>query len=297
MKTGFNKTLISAALAFAVIPGAATSADLKSWVVNYGDSQAELGYGDATEATSRLTDEYKYTAESLVMFNDNDGSGGISAGDTFDDYIGFIIDGLNFGGVNTFDPDYQNGRAQITGVIKASGIQLDPINYRVTSAEIVFYYDSPTNAAGTAGNYANFNTLVDGLEVQTGSGDGVGTNSPLIPDGNIDIFFDLDDVLSSYNDEYDPFEIFRPFADLDKITFSTDSNNQLCAGQPGGGANCGGSIAGIAGFFGINPNDYDFGFHTRSDGSAVKVPEPATLALMGIGLIGAGFARKRSKKS
>ncbi len=295
MKIGFNKTLIAGAMALAFLPGVASSADLKTWFVNYADPETELGYGNATSATSRLTDEYKYTAESLVLFDDMDGDGNISAGDRFDDYIGFVIDGLNLGGVNTFDPDYQNGRSQITGQIIASGVQLDAQNYLVTDARIEFYYDSPTGG-GTAGNFVDFNTLVDGLLVQTGEGQGVGTNSPLVPDGNIDIFFALEDILSSLDDEYGPFEIFQPFADLDKITFSTDSNNQLCADQ-GGGANCGSDIAGIAGFFGINPDDYDFFFHTRSDGSAVKVPEPATLALMGIGLIGAGFARKKSKKS
>jgi len=282
----FRKTLCSVVLASAVMPGM-VAAD-ESWTVNYTDANTAGALGIILNNTvSAVTDEYKYTAESVVAFNDNDNSGGISGGDTFDDYVGFIIDQLNFGSINTFDTDYALGNVQITGVITATGLQLDALNYIVTSAKIDFYFD------GALSTFADFDTLVDGVYVQSGDGTGAGVNGALVPDGAIDINFSLTDVLSTLGD-FGNFELFDPFVGLDEISFNTDSNNNAC--PP---ASCGSSVADIESFFDFATGDYDFFFHTRSDGSAIKeqIPEPEILALFGLGMLGFGLARRKVTKS
>jgi PEP-CTERM motif-containing protein len=298
MKKYLQKTLISAAVALAIAPGFAGAT---SWTINYTDANATAGTGiTLNNPVSAVTDEYKYTAESLVLFHDLDASGGISAGDTFDDVISYRIDALNFGGNSAFDADYIGQNVQISGTLKASGIQVDAQNYLVTSAAITFYFDGPADGifgtgTGTMADFGALGTFVDGLLVQTGQGAGAGTNAAFIPDGAIDINFVLTDLLAGLATGNDPFELFDPFIDLDKIRFLTDSNNNACD-DSGGGAVCGSTIAALATFFGINTADYDFLFHTRSDGSATKVPEPASIALLGLGLLGAGYARRKTKK-
>lgn len=283
----FRKTMISVATALALGAGVA-NAGVRPWHINYADANAAGGLGiTLNNSVSNLVDEYKYTAESLIVFADHDGSGGISAGDEFWDYVVYRVDAINYGGNSALDPDYLTLNTQISGTVVAHGFQLDPLNYVVDNASIEFYFDGPM-AGGTYADFTNLPTFVDGLLVQTGLGSGVGTNSPLVPDGNIDLNFALTDVLSTLG-QYEPFELFDPFIELDKITFITDSNNNRCGAQ----ATCGSSVADLETFFSILTSDYDFFFHTRSDGSATKIPEPAVLALMGMGLLGAGFARRR----
>lgn len=303
MKKYLQKTLISAAVSLAFVPGFASA---EAWTINYTDANQTGGLGvTLNNPISAITDEYKYTAESVVLFNDNDGSLGISAGDTFDDVIAYRIDALNFGGNTAGDADYIGQNVQISGTLRASGVQLDAQNYLVTSAAITFFFDGPADGifgsgTGTMADFSDLTTFTDGLLVQTGTGSGVGTNSGLAPDGSINIHFKLVDILSTLlnpqdpNNPNDPFEMFQ-FTTLDKISFFTDSNNNACT-DSGGGAVCGSTIADLLTFFGVNPSDYDFLFHTRSDGSATKVPEPASIALMGIGLLGAGYARRKAKK-
>ena len=114
---------------------------------------------------------------------------------------------------------------------------------------------------------------------------------------SLGLTFTLTDILSTYSDdnnaEYGSFELFKPFFDLSRIAFLTDSNNNQCSGTVA----CGSSVASLESFFGVNTTDGDYFFQTRSDGSAVKVPEPATLALMGLGLLGFGFFRRGRKAS
>lgn len=306
-----NKTLRNSLISMALIATAApvvASADLQAFRLNYTDANAELAAGATLiNPVSKLVDEYKYTAESLVLFSDNDESGGISRGDTFLDVGVLRGDGLNYDSNSAGDLDYLIGNVQLTAAFVATGFQVDALNYIVPDAQIAMFFDAPavsdTTPGGTGGGtsalFEELGTFVDGVLVQTGEGGGAGINSPLIPDGALDLNFALTDVLTEYDEENGPFELFDPFIDLDNISFLTDSNNNQCSATVA----CGSTVDALLAFFSdeidafFGDAGYDFLFQTRSDGSAVKIPEPASLMLMGLGLLGFGYSRRARKVS
>lgn len=296
-----KKSLLTAAVAAILIPGVSTASE--SWQLNYADANTAGALGIAlNNQVSAVTDEYKVTLESVLGFTDNAADAGtanagvISAGDTFVDHIYFSINNLFAGGSDTFDVDNNTNNTQLTGVIEATGTQIDALNYTVDSAAISFYFDGP-QSGGTDAQFSNLATFTDGLLVQTGTGAGAGVNSALIPNGASNINFSLNDILSTLG-QFDEFELFtNPNLSLDQIVFETGSDNAACEDSvPVIGVPCFATEAGLFAASG-DANVYDFTFHVRSDGSAIKalaaVPEPSSILMLGIGLFGMGRISRR----
>lgn len=307
-----RNTLLAAAVGLAVLPATASASAV--WQFNYADAFAADGQTYVGNGAP-LTDELKFTAESVVAFRDMDGSGTISEGDTFTSYIFARVDQMNLNGNNNTDIRYGvgfpgdgiPGNREVTLMIKASGVQLDAQNYDVRSIDMMDWYFDAGDANGggyTTADFADLSTFVDGKIVERSALiSGGGTNAALVPDGTINLTVEMIDVLSTLNGGiYDPFELIRdPQFNAQMVVGLTDSNNNRCVSPQGGTASCFSSLGAIlAGFDGL-VDPFDFAFHTRSDGSFVKsvveIPNPGSVALLSLGLFGIAAANAKRRKN
>ena len=285
-----------------------------NFTFNYADANDAEGYTPAgifAGSPSAVTDELKFTAESLVQFTSGTP---FEAGSTFTDYVLVRIDQLFDNGDESADiynqgPLFQD--REITLRMEFTGTFIADDEFLITGLTgegINIYYDAGPNAAGTSGaggvltlasfNDAALNSFVDGTLVEDATFvSGGGTTSTVVPDGAIDLFIVLRDILSTINPDYDPFELNAIGAViLETVVAVTNGNNALCI-DDGGLQSCGTTEAGLAGFFGVAPGANVF--HTRTDGSVEKetqaIPEPGTLALLGLVAVAfAGFSRRRN---
>lgn len=241
--------------------------------------------------------ELKFTSESVIVFD------GVpfATGTTFTDYVILRIDQLfDSGGTGSLTPYGPASSMQITIAAVFRGIQTNSPagnnNYLVTGllpslnaapTGLSWYYDGP-NGGFTSAVFATPSTFVDGQKVEVGTfATGTGTNAVNAPDGSLDVTVGLADLLATGD--------FETVFGAPQLLAFTNANNHFCDGTL---QTCASTVAGILALFGADtPGNEAAGIHTKSDGSIEKIalPEPATLGLMGLALLGMGFVSRRRK--
>ena len=279
---GFKKTLIAGLAAAAMLPAFAHANAVWQW--NYGAAAAgEGGYMPplGPSPLSLKMDELKLTAESVILWTSGSP---FATGSTFTDYIMLRVDQFNLGGIDNTGPSYGTGIApilpffagipgdhQITATVKVDGTQTGPNTYSLngTGFDMKIYYDAGDNVIDpyTFFNFGNTAAVSDSSLLEAGGfifGNGSNTTAG-IPDGSIGLVVGLFDIIG--------FEVYTPVAPPLALRLGiADGNNNLCASPGGPGtADCDGTTAGILGYFGVGVFDPTLAFHTRTDGSFIKV--------------------------
>jgi hypothetical protein len=294
---------LAATLGFGASPAHAIQAVI-NWT-NIDNYNLDLSAAFAAAPTFSGGDAVIFTGYSLTDFFDKDSSGGISINDTFNDYIvvrsTIFVDDLN-NEVGSFSPTTY----ELTYVIEATG--------KITSAAGGFlfnsisrfdaYLDDITNGGSKALFGApDFTKFFDGTNVLTGPSPlvnaGVVQGGALAPtpgaNGEFSLAFEIQEVLAAAGFLQDVVTTSSIFDEWERVAYLPDGDltfldptlptSQAIANQFIGefGPLTGGTLLASVAIDG------------RVDLAAV--PEPSVLALLGLGLMGIGCARKLGKRA
>ena len=250
-------------------------------------------------------DEMQFLAGSILGFRDHDRSGGISTGDTFQDYLTLRFHTINNVSGNNITPlTYGTGPGrthEMTVKAAFSGVQISDNQYIINAVQLAeLYFDS--GATFTGSDPTDLRTFQNGLRVESApvgppaAPSGGNNAGPTAPDGTVDLIVQLLDTLNTIV----PGQFFELDASGQRFTLplttlgDLDANNDATPPQTPFGClngsdprcnNPGGGYADVFASFGLsgtqaadgsigslldNNGAFDFGFATRSDGSFNK---------------------------
>ena len=284
--TSFKKLLCAAGVALSMISSAQAGALLTNWQFNPNATGTTGALTVANNLDVTGTAFIDLTATSASTFNFTESS---------------VFRVLSSDGLNSFSDSFGNTR--VTATFTATGHGSFNGGFVFDTGVITMYaYNSPTSQFGTAnGNYgADLGNVLATFSVLSGQGGGNvdGTGNP-VGNGQITVF-----AKATTPGGLTPGVFFRAngddLANEDVLSFAfTNANaidtpsaiqvSEIACGMSGfTGAGCG------SGTYANTPGDHFF-VSNNGQFKLAEVPEPGSLALFGIALLGAGFVSRKRK--
>ena len=292
---------------------ASAQLSLNDWVLDLTNSGL-IGQRTTGEPTNPAigVDQATFTAPTRIVTQDNDNSGTLSVGDT-QTAVGV---GAITSFVNANNQVFQNATDGATNAFLGvdfevtftftlneviTGVAGDDVDFAHQGGTLDLYVDTTPDFNGNAGTGADDGDLVASFAVVPGAGGGNIDLSDL--DGNVNVVFEATFIAAGYlfdGDGVDVSTLVDNEGDPLLIAFS-DSNFDICTA---GGQECdpnqfieGGAFDALGTPY---PTDFNpFDFFAEEDGSIdlAVLPEPGTLAVFGLGLLGLGLAVRRRQRA